>query len=474
MHDDDRHGILCVDDDPYILKALERICADEGWICHGAADLDAARVSLGRGQVSCAILDVELDAECGLDLLAELRGCDRPVPAIMLTGRGYTVVNAMRALRQGAETMLPKPVDRDDLVTAVRLALEKVELRRRLGSLWRDSLTACGVVCRSPAMQELAGRLERLQRPSPVARDAPVLLLGETGTGKSTLADAIHRLGERAGKPFLGLSCANLSDETFESEFFGHERGAFTGADSRKAGLVEQAAGGTVFLDELQDLSLGNQRRIKTFVETRRFRRKGGVEEMRADVRLLCASNRDLKAMAAEGSFLDDLLLRVGLLSVELPGLNERAADLPELVAQMLSRPPGAPDDGSGSGCRPWRVAPEAMARLARIDYGGQNLRLLQKLLLLAQLIAGDEDGEEIGLAHLEQALAWDAGATPRATEALAGSYSQQVAAFKRRLIRDALSFSGGQRKQAADALGMSLDNLCKTMARMGIELAGD
>jgi len=473
------HSILCVDDDPFILQALERVCADEGWRWRGAASIAEAEAALAAEEPSCAVLDVELPGESGLDLLRRMRERGSSVPALMLTGRGYTVDNAMQAVRLGAETMLSKPVDRDDLVAAVGKALEKVELRRRLDELWRSSLGACGVVCASPAMRAVARRLELLLQRGAGARDAPLLLLGETGSGKSTLAAAVHRLSHRAAGPYQWISCANLGEQTFESEVFGHLRGSFTGAHRDKAGLVEKAAGGTLFLDEIQDLSLVNQRKLKVFVESRRFRRLGGLVDEPADVRLLCASNRDLAALAGQGAFLDDLLPRIGLLTVELPGLNERREDLPALAAQLLARRLAAPGEvGAAEDAAPrgWSLAPGALRALQAVDYRGENLRLLQKLLLRAQLFAADGGGARIEADHLRLAQAWDRPEADLARVEGAGSardYAVQVEEFKRRLIREALARCEGKRVLAARELGLSLDNLCKKIVRYGIEWPG-
>jgi transcriptional regulator with PAS, ATPase and Fis domain len=275
--------------------------------------------------------------------------------------------------------------------------------------------------------------LDLINRVAPAM--TPVLLLGESGTGKELAAQAVHDLSPRREKPFVPVDCSGMTESLFESELFGYEKGAFTGAGQRKTGLVEAAAGGTLFLDELGDIPLHLQVKLLRLLETGTYRRVGGVEMLRADFRLVCATHRDLAAMVESGEFRRDLYYRLSAFPIPLPALRERSEDLPLLVAHLLSRL--APE-------RPLRLDPASLTRLKNYDFPG-NIRELRNLLERAMLMA---DGDLLSLADdLPSSSAETAGAE-------APIVSLQEA--ERRYVRQALEQLGGDRKQLASRLGIS------------------
>ncbi|TVP91485.1 MAG: sigma-54-dependent Fis family transcriptional regulator [Thioalkalivibrio sp.] len=290
------------------------------------------------------------------------------------------------------------------------------------------------MVGRSPAFVRM---LELVQRAAP--SEAAVLLLGETGTGKEMVAHAIHEASTRGGGPFVPLECAGLTESLFESELFGHERGAFTGATAQKTGLVEAARGGTLFLDEVGDIPLSMQVKLLRLLETGRFRRVGSTVEQEADFRLVCATHRDLKAQVAAGEFRLDLYFRISVFPIPLPSLRERREDLPLLVAALLGRIRSA---------RGKRLTPTAMALLQGMDFPG-NIRELRNLLERASLLA---DGPEIG----ERELAMDLDLQPALDICPQGTEVITLAELEQRYLGRVLAEFAGDRKELAGRLGVS------------------
>ena len=303
-----------------------------------------------------------------------------------------------------------------------------------------------GLVGRSPAFNRMLGLVERAA-PS----DVTVLLLGETGTGKEVVAQALHALSPRAGGPFVPVECSGLTDTLFESQLFGHEKGAFTGAVSLKRGLVEAARGGTLFLDEVGDIPLNMQVKLLRLLESGTFRRVGGIEPLKADFRLICATNRDLKALMARGEFREDLYYRISTFPIELPPLRQRHGDLPLLVETLLARlAPG----------RPIKMDPRAMALLERYAFPG-NIRELRNILERAVLLA---DGEHILPAHLPHELAGQAPTEAAAAEIL------PLAEVERRYLARVVAAYRGQKRELAQKLGLSERTLYRKLRSLHLD----
>ncbi len=291
-----------------------------------------------------------------------------------------------------------------------------------------------GLVGRSPAFNHM---LELIERAAP--SEAAVLLLGETGTGKEAVAHALHTLSGRADGPFVPVECSGLTETLFESELFGHEKGAFTGAHNRKLGLVEAARGGTLFLDEVGDIPLNMQVKLLRLLESETFRRVGGIEPQKADFRLICATNRDLRELMREGAFREDLYYRISVFPIPLPPLRERREDLPLLVETLLARLVPA---------RSLTVDPRAMDRLRDYDFPG-NIRELRNILERAVLLA---DGERIRTEHLPPELA-SSGTTPAEVE---DTEILPLAEVERRYLERVIARYDGDRKSLAQRLGLS------------------
>ncbi len=322
----------------------------------------------------------------------------------------------------------------------------------RPSSVASAEASAEGLVGRSLAFQATLSLVERVA-PS----DATVMLLGESGTGKELVAQAVHRLSARAGGPFVPVECTGLPDALFESELFGYVRGAFTGATRDKPGLVEAAAGGTLFIDEVGDVPLSEQVKLLRLLETRRYRRVGSVEERESDFRLVCATNRDLAAMVAERAFREDLYYRLNVFEIRLPPLRERREDLKPLIDSMLRRL---------SADRPLTVSADAVARLAAYRFPG-NVRELRNILERAALLC---DEGEIRSEHLPAQVSVGDGAPGAAVDA--GGELVTLAAAERAYVQRALALHQGDRKALAEKLGISERALYRKIAALKPELA--
>ncbi|MBX3679094.1 sigma-54 interaction domain-containing protein [Cognatazoarcus halotolerans] len=292
-----------------------------------------------------------------------------------------------------------------------------------------------GLIGRAPRFQQMLGLVARVA-PS----DATVLLQGESGTGKELVANAIHQASKRAERPFIAVDCSGLPETLFESELFGHERGAFTGATTRKIGLIEAASGGTLFLDEVGDIPLGMQVKLLRLLETGTYRRVGSTELRTADIRVVSATHRSLRAMVAEGSFRQDLYYRLNTFPIEIPPLREREEDIPLLAAGLLERIKTP---------RPMHLSEAAVARLRSYPFPG-NVRELRNILERASLMC---DGDEIGTEH----LAGDVASPPSPPGATAGGeVAQDLAGLERQALQKALAAHSGSRKALARQLGIS------------------
>jgi transcriptional regulator with PAS, ATPase and Fis domain len=312
------------------------------------------------------------------------------------------------------------------------------------------SASAQGLVGRAPAFVAM---LRLLARVAPT--DTAVLLLGETGTGKEMVARAIHESSRRANAPFVAVDCSGLSETLFESELFGHEKGAFTGAAARKLGLVEAASGGTLFLDEVGDIPLGQQVKLLRLLETGAYRRVGSVQPLRADFRLVAATHRDLKQMVAAGTFRSDLYYRISAYPIHLPALRERREDIPLLAESLLARV--RPD-------RPLKLNDEARRQLVGYDFPG-NIRELRNILERASLLA---DGERIAVSHLPSEVVTR---EPTASEPKVHVAHPEPAlrAAERHALEAALAAHGGNRRSLAAALRISERTLYRKLAAFGL-----
>jgi two-component system, NtrC family, response regulator HydG len=329
--------ILVVDDEPTARHGLEKLLTQAGYAVDTAPDGASALVIASEHPPDVVITDLQMPVMDGMQLLGKIREQDGELPVIVATAFG-DLTAAVTAMRMGAADFLTKPIDFDMLSVAIERALERRALRVEAENLRRqlrerDGEGLQGLTGTSPAMQKVY-RVVRQVAPS----KATVLVTGESGTGKGELARAIHALSPRAKLPFVALHCAALPESLLESELFGHERGAFTGADKRRLGRFEQATGGTLFLDEIGDITALTQVKLLRVLQERAFERVGGNELVSVDVRVIAATNRDLAADVREGRFREDLYYRLNVVHVEMPALRLRGGDVLALAGHFLRR----------------------------------------------------------------------------------------------------------------------------------------
>ncbi|WP_066795512.1 nitrogen regulation protein NR(I) [Sphingomonas soli] len=472
-------NVLVVDDDAAIRTVVAAALKREGHTVTTAASIGDLRRLLANGRPDVLVTDVVLPDGNGLDLVASLTAEHPSLPVIVFSAQN-TLATAVRATEVGAFDYLPKPFDLDVLSQAVCGAIAK----GRRGPLDApDVEVGAGtttLIGRSPAMQEVYRVIARV-----VSNDLTVLIMGESGTGKELVAKAIHDLGPRRRAPFVALNMAAIPRELIEAELFGHERGAFTGAAARVAGRFEQAAGGTLFLDEIGDMPMDAQTRLLRVLQSGEFTTVGGARTIRADVRIVAATNKDLAALVQSGQFREDLFYRLNVVPVSLPSLRERRQDVPLLARHFLDR---AAEDGLPRK----QLDASAVAVLETYDWPG-NVRELENLMRRIAVLSRDEwidaDGirRALGEASQGSVAPGDAGieAAVRARlERIAieeprslddGSlYDRIIGEVERPLIEAMLARHHHNQLRAARALGINRNTLRKRLDTLGIDASGN
>ncbi len=433
--------VLIVDDDEALRGVLARELTRSGYQVQQAPDAAGCLASVEQDEPDVALLDLMLPDASGIDVLRRLRAEHPAVEVIVLTAHG-TIDNALAAMKLGAYDYLRKPCHLDEL----ELTLERAGERRRLGeqnARLKEALNGehgPDLVGSGPAFEELCRLVAKV-----ASSDSTALVRGETGTGKEVVARAIHRLSPRRDEPFVVVDCAGLHENLLQSELFGHEQGAFTGAARRKHGLFETANGGTVFLDEIAEVSPAVQAGLLRVLETSSFRHLGGTREVHVNVRLVAATNRALERLIEEGRFRRDLYFRLNAIRVDIPPLRQRPEEIPVLVDHFVSL------HNARRGTRK-RVSQAALARLIRYRWPG-NVRELRHVVERALVLA---DGEAIGPADLppevrDADFRSEDGDAPRPLS---------LAAVERRHIARVLAEVRGHRAHAARLLGISVRNL--------------
>ena len=386
--------VLIVDDEDTARNFISEALRDAGHEPIEAGDLAEANKAVDTGSADIVLLDVVLPDGSGLTLLDRLT-LENPSPPVILITAHAEVDSAVESMKKGAQDYLQKPLDLDRLIQAVERAQEVVLLRRELALLRQSPYDQIEmVVGETSAMKRI---MEEAQRAA--AASVSVLITGETGTGKEVLAQAIRNMSPRADKPIVPVNCAALPETMIESELFGHEAGAFTGAQKRKPGLIEIADGGILFLDEIASTKTDMQAKLLRILDEHRFRRVGGVKEIDVDIQILAASNRNLEAMMEEGTFREDLFYRLKVVDLHLPPLRERLVDIPALVGTSIRQ------INMRTGNAITGITPRAIEALKASEWPG-NIRELRHVIERAMLFCDDE---EIDLAHLPpdiQALA--------------------------------------------------------------------
>jgi two-component system nitrogen regulation response regulator NtrX len=437
-------SVLIVDDDARIRRALRGVLEDEGHRVDEAPDGAAALAALERQAFDAVLLDVNMPVMGGLDALVPIRELAPSTGVIMVSGEA-TVATAVQALKRGAFDFIEKPVDPEHLLRVLAQAAQLTELRRASPP---EPAPDLGLIGTSAAMATLLADIRRVA-PS----QAKVLITGENGAGKDLVAEAIHRLSKRAEKPFVKLNCAAIPRDLVESELFGHEKGAFTGALQRKVGRLERADQGTLFLDEIGDLSPESQAKLLRALETGEVDRIGATETIRVDVRIVSATNKDLGEAMETGEFRRDLFYRLNGVPLHVPPLRERPGDVGALADHFLARACVA----EGKPAR--RLAPEALALLEEYRWPG-NVRELRNLMERAAILV---EGPEV---RAEDLASWlDTGAPAEEASGLRGEIERREA----EAIRKALEQAAWNVTQAASALGIDRTNLHRKMRKYGI-----
>ena len=468
--------VLVVDDDNAIRTVVAAALKREGHRVTAAASLAEMRRELRLAVPDVLVIDVVLPDGNGLDTVAALMGEHPDLPVIVFSAQN-TLATAVRATEVGAFDYLPKPFDLDVLTQAVRGAIAKG--RRRPADLPDAEEGGPSLIGRSPAMQEVYRVIARV-----VSNDLTVLVSGESGTGKELVAQAIHDLGPRRRAPFVALNMAAIPRELIEAELFGHERGAFTGAQARVAGKFEQAAGGTLFLDEIGDMPMEAQTRLLRVLQSGEFTTVGGARTIRADVRIVAATNKDLSAQVSAGQFREDLFYRLNVVPVALPALRERRQDIALLARHFLDR---AAEDGLPRK----QLDKDAVAVLETHDWPG-NVRELENLMRRIAALSRDEwiDAAAIRRALGEASSAPIAARDPGIEAAVRARleriaiedprllddgtlYDRIIGEVERPLIEAMLERHGQNQLRAARALGINRNTLRKRLDTLGIGTPG-
>jgi len=363
--------ILLVEDHAESRSSLAWVLEKNGYAVRQASNGRAAVAAARREKLDAIVLDLKLPDMEGSAVLDAVLEHHPGLPAVVVTGFG-TVDTAVEAMKRGATDFLTKPIDIENLLAILGRGIEQASASGILAtppSRAAAEMDQLGIIGRSRAMLELFDTVKRLAR-----HQSTVLILGESGTGKELIARAIHALGPRHDGPFVAVNCATLSESLLESELFGHERGAFTGADRPKEGVMETADGGTLFLDEVNEMGLGCQAKLLRALERREFRRVGGTRKIAVDIHLLAASNADLEALVESRRFRSDLYYRLKVVTLTVPPLRERHDAIPVLAQRFLE------DVGARAGIAPKRLTPDALAQLARYPWPG-NIRELRNCM---------------------------------------------------------------------------------------------
>jgi two-component system nitrogen regulation response regulator GlnG len=461
-------SVLLVEDDDSIAIVITAALEAEGFTVRRCASIAERDRLLGEARFSALVTDVMLPDGDGIATLDEVRKDHARMPVIVLSAQN-TLDTAVRASDTGAFEYFPKPFDIDELARTVRQAIGSGSASAAPADEDEGVLQGLPLVGRSAPMQAVYRMITRVLR-----NDLTVLILGESGTGKELVAEAIHQLGNRREGPFVAVNTAAIPAELIESELFGHEKGAFTGAVARHSGKFEQANGGTLFLDEIGDMPMQAQTRLLRALQSGSIRRVGGRDEVKVDTRIVAATNRDLEPMIAAGQFREDLYYRLNVVPIHLPALRERADDIEALARHFLHL-------AAGEGLPRRQLSPDAAELLARQPWRG-NVRELRNFVYRMALLSREDmidagsvlplisqarseggSGEAEGLASAVSR--WLAENRPAA----GAIYDTALAAFEAPLFAEVLGQTGGNQLRAAQLLGINRNTLRKRLSELEI-----
>jgi DNA-binding NtrC family response regulator len=451
--------VIIVDDEKNIRRTLSLVLEGEGYETRSVATAEEGIRLLDTEGADLLILDIKLPGMSGVEALRRIRGSatdTKDVPVIIISGHA-SLAEAVDAVKHGATDFFEKPLDRDAVLLRIANCLRNVELRAEVESLRAAARQHGELIGGSPVMRRL---LEEIGKVAPTR--TRVLITGESGTGKELIARAIHRGSPRAGEPFIKVNCAAIPSELIESELFGYERGAFTGAVGRKAGQFELADGGTLFLDEIGDMSLSAQAKVLRVLQSGELTRVGGQRTLTVDVRVLAATNRNLEEAVATGAFREDLYFRLNVLPIKAPPLREREGDVPVLLEAFIA------EFCKENGYRTKPVNEDALARLCVYSWPG-NVRELKNLAERLVIMSG----ERITLADLPVEMA------PRSSQEPGGAYQlprgrnmtlkDMREAVERQYVLEILEANDWNISRSSQILGIERTNLHKKLKALGI-----
>jgi len=443
--------VLVVDDEAAIRRSLAGILADEGYDAALAEDGERALAAVRERAPDLVLLDIAMPGRDGIEILEELRRAHPALPVVMMSGHG-TIETAVRATQLGAFDFVEKPLSLDKLLLTVRHALEKSSLERENRELRAKSLRAHEILGASAPIQKLK---EQIALAAPT--NGWVLISGENGTGKEMVAKQLHVQSKRASGPFVEVNCAAIPEELIESELFGHEKGAFTGAIAQKRGKFELAHGGTIFLDEIADMSLRTQAKILRILQEHKFERVGGSETIDVDVRVIAATNKSLEREIQEGKFREDLYYRLNVIPFHVPALRERREDIP-LLAQAFVR-----EFCADSAVAQKTLAPRTLALLGGYAWPG-NVRELRNLVERLVLMTPEP---RIRPEDLPEELRGGAAQAPAASGSTLEDARRE---FERRFLLARLHEHGGNISRTAEAIGLARESLSRKLRALKIQ----
>ncbi|MCA9198997.1 MAG: sigma-54-dependent Fis family transcriptional regulator [Planctomycetales bacterium] len=452
-----RGRILVADDDPVTRRSLELLLTEVGYQVTSAADGQQAQ-SLVDDTISLALFDLQMPLANGMDCLRYVRQRFPDIQVMMISGEGE-IHDAVAAMKEGAFEFIAKPFDKDKLLVNVDRAITATKLsrdNRNLRDMVGDSLPVTGFSPKLPQTKKLLDQVGKV-----VGLDSTILLTGESGTGKTTIARYIHQQGPRADQPFVSVNCASLPRDLIEAELFGHARGAFTGAVKDRPGRAEIADGGTLFLDEIGDLPLELQPKLLTFLQDRTLQRIGCNEMRRVDVRVIAASHQDLASMCRENRFRQDLYYRLNVLSLRVPSLRERTLDIPELAQHVLRR---IQNQRGGS---PLSLSDAARNALLAYNWPG-NIRELENVLERASAFCDQGVIQPTDLALHTSQQAFNSVVQGEFAPSLAG---MTLAEVERKALIDTLKACSGNKAKAAREMDISEKSIYNKMKRYNITM---
>jgi DNA-binding NtrC family response regulator len=449
--------LLIIEDEAKMRRLLELNLSEDGFTVYTAADAEAGLNTLRQEKIDLVVTDLKLPGMNGLELLQAVKRTNATIPVVVMTAYG-TVETAVEAMKAGASDYLLKPFALEEMKLILRKELdfhrlreENRSLREALGERYRFQ----NIVARSPKMQEVLATVERV-----APTHSTVLLGGESGVGKDLIARAIHEHSRRAAGPFIKINCTAIPENLLESELFGYERGAFTGANTSKPGRFELADKGTIFLDEIGDVPGSIQVKLLHVLQDRQFERLGGTKTLKVDVRVIAATNQDLRAALEQGTFRQDLYYRLNVVPISIPPLRERKEEIPYLVDYFIARFARESDKPLTG------ITPAALKLLADFHWPG-NVRELENIIERATALS---TGTVIDVADIRLDIS-----PPSLSTAPAGELTpfppegMTLEQFEDEIIREALRRAGGNKSQAARLLGLSRNALRYRLSKLGV-----